>query len=159
MGFMEKSILQFERTVDMKESKVKAWFEENKDKICAEARCIGWYAFGFGLAWFVNGKLTEYQCALGAANLHEKGLMKFCDPTNGMEITLDKMEVIFVKTKEILTTIGTLVVVGAASTAGAALWTNVLDRKFRLARAKLTQSKSDKIIVVDFKKAKRNLGR
>lgn len=69
------------------------------------------------------------------------------------------MEVIFVKTKEILTTIGTLVVVGAASTAGAALWTNVLDRKFRLARAKLTQSKSDKIIVVDFKKAKRNLGR
>lgn len=69
------------------------------------------------------------------------------------------MEVIFVKTKEILTTIGTLVVVGAASTAGAALWANVLDRKFRLARAKLTQSKSDKIIVVDFKKAKRNLGR
>lgn len=69
------------------------------------------------------------------------------------------MEVIFVKTKEILTTIGTLVAVGAASTAGAALWTNVLDRKFRLARAKLTQSKSDKIIVVDFKKAKRNLGR
>lgn len=69
------------------------------------------------------------------------------------------MEVIFVKTKEILTTIGTLVVVGAASTAGAALWTNVLDGKFRLAKAKLTQPKSDKIIVVDFKKAKRNLGR
>ena len=64
----------------MKESKVKVWFEENKDKICAEVRCISWYAFGFGLAWFVNGKLTKYRCALGIANLHEKGLMKFCDP-------------------------------------------------------------------------------
>ena len=53
----------------MKESKVKVWFEENKDKICAEVRCISWYAFGFGLAWFVNGKLTEYRCALGIANL------------------------------------------------------------------------------------------
>ena len=61
----------------MKESKVKVWFEENKDKICAEVRCISWYAFGFGLAWFVNGKLS-------------KGLMKFCDPATGMEVTIDK---------------------------------------------------------------------
>lgn len=52
--------------------------------------CISWYAFGFGLAWFVNGKLTEYRCALGIANLHEKGLMKFCDPATGMEVTIDK---------------------------------------------------------------------
>ena len=74
----------------MKESKVKVWFEENKDKICAEVRCISWYAFGFGLAWFVNGKLTKYRCALGIANLHEKGLMKFCDPATGMEFTIDK---------------------------------------------------------------------
>ena len=59
---MEKSIFRFERKVGMKESKVKVWFEENKDKICAEVRCISWYAFGFGLAWFVNGKLTENEC-------------------------------------------------------------------------------------------------
>lgn len=50
------------------------------------------------------------------------------------------------KTKEILQTVGTMVLVGAASTAGAALWTTVLERKFLLARAKLTQPKSDKII-------------
>lgn len=35
---MEKSIFRFERKVGMKESKVKVWFEENKDKICAEVR-------------------------------------------------------------------------------------------------------------------------
>ena len=55
------------------------------------------------------------------------------------------------KTKEILQTVGTMVLVGAAST--------VLERKFLLARAKLTQPKSDKIIFVDFRKARRDLGR
>ena len=39
------------------------------------------------------------------------------------------MEVILVETKKILSTIGTFVIVGAVSTAGAALWTNVLDDK------------------------------
>jgi len=67
------------------------------------------------------------------------------------------MEVIFMKTKEILTTIGTCVIVGAASTAGAALWTNVLEDKFVMVKRKVTQSKSDKII--DFKKARKSMGR
>lgn len=69
------------------------------------------------------------------------------------------MEVMVLKIKEILQTVGTMVLVGAASTAGAALWTTVLERKFLLVRAKLTQPKSDKIIFVDFRKARRDLGR
>ena len=67
------------------------------------------------------------------------------------------MEVTFVETKKILSTIGTLVVVGAASTAGAALWTNVLKDKIKLAKAKRTHS--DKVIVVDFKRARREVSR
>ncbi len=63
------------------------------------------------------------------------------------------------ETKKILSTIGTLVVVGAVSAGGAALWTNVLDDKLKLVKAKKTHSNSDKVIVVDFKKAKRELGR
>lgn len=63
------------------------------------------------------------------------------------------------KTNKFLTTIGTFVIVGAVSTAGAALWTNVLEMKFQMARTKLTHPKSDKIIIVDFKKAKRDLSR
>lgn len=59
------------------------------------------------------------------------------------------------KTKEFINTIGTLVIVGAASTAGAALWTNVLHDKIRLVKAKKVYSKSNKVIVVDFKKAGR----
>ena len=57
------------------------------------------------------------------------------------------------ETKKIISTIGTLVIVGAVSTAGAALWTNVLDDKLKLVQAKKVHSKSDKVIVVDFKKA------
>lgn len=65
------------------------------------------------------------------------------------------MEVIFVKAKKILSTIGTLIIVGAASTVGAAMWTNVLDDKFKLVKARRAHSKSDKIIFVDFKKVKK----
>lgn len=65
------------------------------------------------------------------------------------------MEVTVVKARKILSAIGTFVIVGAASTAGAALWTNVLDGKFQMAKVKLTHPKSDKIIFVDFRKAGR----
>lgn len=63
------------------------------------------------------------------------------------------------ETKKIISTIGTLVIVGAASTAGAALWTNVLDEKIKMVKVKKTHSESDKVIVVDFKNAKREMGR
>ena len=53
------------------------------------------------------------------------------------------MEVTFVETKKIISTIGTLIIVGAVSTAGAALWTNVLDDKLKLVQAKKVHSKSD----------------
>lgn len=69
------------------------------------------------------------------------------------------MEVRSVETKKIISTIGTLVIVGAVSTAGAALWTNVLQDKIRLVKAKKTHSDSDKVIVVDFKNARRETGR
>ena len=59
------------------------------------------------------------------------------------------------RTRKILSAVGTFVIVGAVSTAGAALWTNVLDRKFQMVKVKLTHPKSDKIIFVDFRKAGR----
>ena len=68
------------------------------------------------------------------------------------------MEVMLVETKKILSTIGTLVIVGAVSTAGAALWTNVLDDKIKMVQAKRAHSKSDKVIV-DFRKARKEMGR
>jgi hypothetical protein len=59
------------------------------------------------------------------------------------------MEVKVMDTRKILSAIGTFAVVGAA------LWTKVLNRKFQMVQLKLTHPKSDKIIFVDFKKAKR----
>ena len=58
------------------------------------------------------------------------------------------------RTRKILSAVGTFVIVGAVSTAGAALWTNVLDRKFQMVKVKLTHPKSDKIIFVDFRKSR-----
>ncbi len=69
------------------------------------------------------------------------------------------MEVTLVETKKILSTIGTLVVVGAVSAGGAALWTNVLDDKFKMVKAKKTHSESGKVIVIDFKKTRGEMGR
>lgn len=69
------------------------------------------------------------------------------------------MEVIVTNTRKILSAIGTFVIVGAVSTAGAALWTNILDRKFQMVKVKLTHPKSDKIIFVDFKKVRRDFSR
>ena len=69
------------------------------------------------------------------------------------------MEVMVLKTKDILRTMGTMLLVGTASTVGAALWTTVLERKFLMVRTKLTQPKSDKIIFVDFRKGRGNRSR
>ncbi len=63
------------------------------------------------------------------------------------------------ETRKIFSTIGTFVIVGAASMAGAALWTNVLDGKIKLVKAQRASSGSNKVIVVDFRKGTRNLSR
>ena len=64
----------------------------------------------------------------------------------------------FVETKKILSKIGTLGVVGLASIAGAALWTNVLEGKVLLTKAKRDHRDSSKVIVVDFNKARKGAG-
>ena len=61
------------------------------------------------------------------------------------------------KAKQILSMVGTAVIVGAASTAGAALWTNVLEDKVRAAKERITRPKDEKII--DFKKAQKRMSR
>lgn len=61
------------------------------------------------------------------------------------------------KAKQILSMVGTAVIVGAASTAGAALWTNVLEDKVRAAKERITRPKNEKII--DFKKAQKRMSR
>ena len=75
-------------------------------------------------------------------------------PSNNL-IKDDTHRATVMNTRKILSAIGTFAVVGAVSTAGAALWTKVLNRKFQMVQLKLTHPKSDKIIFVDFKKAKR----
>lgn len=72
-------------------------------------------------------------------------------------ITAPVMEVKPMKARQIIEKIGTLVIVGAASTAGAALWTNVLEDRFNAARERITRPKDSNVI--DFRDAKRRMGR
>lgn len=58
---------------------------------------------------------------------------------------------------KIIETIGIYVLVGAASTAGAALWTKVLEGKMTNLASRIKQPKSEKVI--DFKQAKKRMGR
>lgn len=78
---------------------------------------------------------------------------------DGARTAAPVVEVIFVDTKKLMSAIGTFIIVGAASTAGAALWTNVLDGKLKLVKAKKVHPKSGKVIVVDFRNTRRTSSR
>lgn len=69
-----------------RKEKLKKWFEENKDEIKNTASKIGWYAWGFGLAWFVTDKITKAQINAGLAVLNAEGVIKFFNPENGNEL-------------------------------------------------------------------------
>lgn len=74
----------------MKMSRLKTWVEGHKDELRIESIRVFWYVLGFGIAWFVNGKLTEYTSIENVLALRDMGLLKFCDPATGMEVTIDK---------------------------------------------------------------------
>lgn len=59
------------------------------------------------------------------------------------------------KPKSIIKLVGTYVIVGAASTAGAAFWTKVLQGKCSEVTQRVKAKKSNKVI--DFKQAKKRL--
>lgn len=61
------------------------------------------------------------------------------------------------KTEKVLGTIVTMIAVGAASTAGAALWTKVLEKRFRTAKERIMLP--DDSNVIDFRKAKKRMSR
>ena len=65
------------------------------------------------------------------------------------------MEVIDVNPKNTIKLVGTYVIVGAASSAGAALWTKVLQGKCSEVAQRVKAKKSNKVI--DFKQAKKRL--
>ena len=70
----------------MKE-KMKNWYEENKETIKAEAVRVGWYALGLGVGYFVGDKVSTYKINDGLNHVHEAGIIKFFDPTTGLEVT------------------------------------------------------------------------
>lgn len=79
------------------------------------------------------------------------------DKVDHAEITTAIVEVISVDIKKIANTVGTYIVVGAASAAGSALLTYVLRDKVNYAIWRMKRPKVDNII--DFRKATKRLSR
>lgn len=75
----------------MKEkNRIKRWFDEHKNEIRAEAVRVVWYAFGFGVGYFVCDKISEYSHGLHLQTLHADGIVKFFDPSSGLEVDVEK---------------------------------------------------------------------
>lgn len=69
---------------EKKTSKIKTWWEKNKDKIADGAKTFAWYAGGFALGGFAMKKITEKRMALTLEHAHRLGLFKYFDPENGV---------------------------------------------------------------------------
>lgn len=74
----------------MKEKKVKRWFDEHKKEIKSGMMKVGIYAIGFGIGYFTADKITTFRIGAGLSTLRTSGIIKFFDPSNGLEIDVNK---------------------------------------------------------------------
>lgn len=70
----------------MKTNKMKEWFDGHKDEIKTEVVKMACYAVGFGFGYFAASKITDYRITAGLACFHDDGIIKFCDPSTGLEV-------------------------------------------------------------------------
>lgn len=70
--------------------KAKRWFDEHKNEIKSEAVRVAWYAFGFCVGYFVCNKISDYRVGAGMYALHEDGIIKFFNPSSGIEVDVNK---------------------------------------------------------------------
>ena len=73
-----------------KSEKIKAWFEEHKKAIGDNAVRIFWYALGLGVGYFVTDRISDIQVGCGLEKLANQGILKFFDPSTGLEVSVDK---------------------------------------------------------------------
>lgn len=72
--------------MEKRNNKIKEWFEENKEEIKHEVSKFVWYACGFGVGCFITKKISDYKFALGLNELRREGVLKFVNPTTGVEV-------------------------------------------------------------------------
>lgn len=66
--------------------KIENWYEENKEEIKAETKRVGWIALGLGVGYLTGKKISDLKLSVGLERAHVAGIIKFIDPTTGLEI-------------------------------------------------------------------------
>lgn len=75
---------------EKKTSKIKTWWEKNKHVIARKAETAAWYAGGFILGSWATRKMTIWAIERGLFVAHTEGMIKFFDPSNGLEVPYDE---------------------------------------------------------------------
>ena len=74
----------------MKKSKVTVWFDEHKDEIKTSALRLCWLGLGIGLGCVATNYISDLKVGGGLYRLHDEGVVKFFDPSSGLEVGIEK---------------------------------------------------------------------
>lgn len=69
-----------------KKNKLKVWFEEHKTEVIIVAYGVGSLALGLCLGNLIGTGNAHFRDACEVKVLHDNGIIKFFDPTNGLEV-------------------------------------------------------------------------
>lgn len=69
-------------------NKLKTWYGKNEDEIKTKAKKFGYCAAGLGVGYLVGKQMTIFKSALGLADMNSLGIIKFFDPSKGVEINV-----------------------------------------------------------------------
>lgn len=73
-----------------KSETIKERFDKHKEGIKKEAvRCF-WFALGLGVGYFISDKISDYQVGAGLDRLAREGIIKFFEPSTGLEVGIEK---------------------------------------------------------------------
>ena len=74
----------------MKKSKAAIWLEEHKDEVKTLAMRICWLGIGLGVGCVATNYVSDLKVGAGLWRLHDEGIIKFFDPSSGLEVGVDK---------------------------------------------------------------------
>lgn len=74
-----------------KMNETKVWLKEHKNEIAKEAMDIVKITACLGIGYFMGSKITELQIGYGLDRVHRDGLVKFFNPSTGLEVSMQEI--------------------------------------------------------------------
>lgn len=70
----------------MEMNNMKEWYNGHKNEIKSEVVKMVYYVVGFGFGYFAANKIAGYRTTVGLASFHDDGIIKFYNPSTGLEV-------------------------------------------------------------------------